>query len=102
MMYTAKQRAKLFWGVCIPVRTTIALYALSADRRALRAAALVIGGRWVAGWENGDEGMFGGRAWWADERRAHGMLWLLYAASGRGEWLALDTVFGASNWLLTK
>ena len=98
-MYTAGQRASIFWNVCIPLRAAIATYALGGNRRGLRVAALVIGGRWVLGMEVGKESYFGGPTWWADQRRLHGVLWLLYAAHGRGEWLALDTAFGASNWV---
>ena len=54
---------------------------------------------WVAGYESGRVGRFGGPAWWADERRLHGLLWLLYAATGRGEWLLVDTAVGAGNWV---
>ena len=35
---------------------------------------------------------------WADERRAHGALWLAYAGTARGEFLATDVTFGAVNW----
>jgi len=93
----ADARAVLFWSVCIPLRLMIARHA--SRQLGPRAAAAVIGGRWVSGLENGNEGMFGGPAWWADERRAHGVLWLLYAASGDRMWLCGDVMFGAANWL---
>jgi len=94
----AEGRAVLFWSVCIPLRTWLAT---RGDVRALRWFALVIGGRWVAGLENGDEGMFGGPAWWADERRQHGVLWLAYALSGQSAYLKADTAFGVVNWAST-
>lgn len=91
-------RAAIFWGVCIPLRVHLARLALTGKRAWLRLFALVIGARWLAGLENGDEGVFGGPAWWADERRAHGALWLAYAGTARGEFLATDVTFGAVNW----
>lgn len=96
------ERALVFWGVCIPTRTLIALHAMRRDAHMLRAAAVVVGGRWVAGYENSHVGRFGGPAWWADERRLHGLLWLMYAATGRGECLLVDTVVGAGNWVWHK
>ena len=97
-LMNATQRAKLFWGVCIPLRSAIACYALKGRRAWLQWAALVIGGRWVLGFENGDEGVFGGAAWWAEERPVHGGMWLLYAGTGNGMWLVADTAYGACNW----
>lgn len=94
-----KMRTALFWGVCIPLRSAIAYYALTRDRPTLRLVATVIGGRWVAGLEKGHIGAFGGPAWWAGERHAHGILWLLYAGTGRGEWLSVDVVLGMANWV---
>ena len=94
-------RSVLFWTVCIPLRAAIARYSMTGDRKLLRAGAAVIGARWLAGLEKGHVGFFGGPVWWADQRRAHGVLWLLYASSGRGEWLAADVTFGAANWLST-
>ena len=90
-------RTSLFWGVCIPLRLAIALHA----PRWMSPVAAVIGLRWVLGLENGDEGMFGGHVWWAEERRAHGVLWLLYAVTGSRQWLLYDVLFGAFNWLTT-
>ena len=90
-------RSVLFWGVCIPVRTTIARYA-AEDTYLLRAAALVIGARWLSGLENGNEGVFGGPAWWAEERPLHGALWTAYALSGQSGFLYADTGLGIVNW----
>ena len=92
------QRALLFWGVCIPLRAALA----ARPPPYLRVAAVVIGGRWVLGLEDGHVGAFGGRAWWADQRRAHGLAWLSYALTGDTRFLWADVVFGASNWLLER
>lgn len=96
MKLEPKQRALLFWSVCIPLRTYLSSL---GDSEWLRIAAVVIGTRWVAGLEVGNEGMFGGPAWWADERSAHGVLWLVYAYTGNSIWLKADVVFGIGNWL---
>lgn len=95
------ERTALFWGVCIPLRAIIACYAVTGRRDLLRVAAALIGGRWLAGLQVGDEGVFGGPAWWSDERHVHGLFWVSYAVSGRGEWLVADVMFGATNWALT-
>ena len=60
---------------------------------------MLISYRWLSGLEDGHVGMFGGRAWWADERHLHGMLWGLYALTGDGRVLHADALFGAANWL---
>jgi len=96
MTYTVQQRARLFWGLCIPLRATLAM---NAEQPALRVAAAVIASRWLLGLEDAHIGQFGGVAWWAEERPWHGMLWAAYAVSGNGQWLWLDTFFGAANWL---
>ena len=100
MAYTPQQRALLFWGVCIPLRSYLAL--LARDGRyslQLRAFAAVIGVRWLTGLENGDEGALGGPTWWKEERKLHGALWTVYAATDRWQFLAADTLFGALNWM---
>ena len=94
---SAPMRGFLFWGVCIPVRLSLAR---RGDDPLLRAAAAVIGYRWLSGQQNGPEGVFGGVAFWADDRPVHGMLWSAYAASGRNEFLYADTAFGALNWAM--
>ena len=90
------RRALLFWGVCIPLR---AYLATRGDDPLLRAAAGVIGYRWLAGYESSHTGAFGGVAWWADQRPVHGALWAMYAASGESAFLWADTAFGAANWV---
>ena len=94
-MLTPQQRALVFWGVCIPLRSYLAT---RGDDPKLRVFAAVIGARWVMGLENGNEGVFGGPAWWADERALHGALWLAYSVTGDSDFLVADTVFGAVNW----
>lgn len=96
------KRAVLFWGVCIPLR---AYLASRGNDPMLRAAAAVISYRWLSGAEASHVGMFGGPAFWADERPLHGALWGSYAATGNSTFLWLDTAFGAGNWVanhLTK
>lgn len=90
----------MFWAVCIPLRTGIARVATS-DLYLLRGVAAAIGARWLGGWEVGHEGVFGGPAWWADERPVHGAMWTGYALSGDSKFLYLDTLYGAYNWLST-
>ena len=91
----SSHRAVIFWGVCIPLRTYLSTL---GDVAFLRLFAAVIGYRWVRGYENGDEGVFGGPAWWADERVAHGTLWMAYAVTGNSNWLKSDVLLGALNW----
>ena len=101
MAFTPPQRALLFWGFCIPLRSCLVL--LARDGRyslQLRAYATVIGLRWLMGLEDGHEGAFGGPAWWREDRRLHGMLWTAYAASDRWQFLAADTLLGAFNWMI--
>ncbi len=100
MKLDATQRAQLFWLVCIPVRTSIAIIALKEDRPMLRTGAALVGARWLLGYEMAVEGVFGGPAWWKDERVLHGALWTGYAVTGDGRLLAADTAFGALNWLM--
>lgn len=92
-------RAALFWGLCIPVRILIALYAAHGDRVLLRVLAAIVGTRWLAGAESALIGMFGGHAWWREERTGHGLLWAAYAITGDARALGLDVGMGAANWL---
>lgn len=89
-------RGVLFWGVCMPTRLVIAS---QSESPLVRVAAAVVSYRWLTGMEDGHTGFFGGKAWWADERWMHGVLWGLYAASGNGLYLYGDAGFGAINWL---
>lgn len=98
-MATAQQRKLLFWLVCIPTRTWITLRARDGGRVWLRLFAAALGLRWLAGLEVGKEGVFGGPAFWADERPLHGALWFLYAVSDDWRYLGADTALGALNWL---
>ena len=86
----------MFWTVCIPVRLTLASL---GDNTALRVFALVIGSRWSLGLEMGVEGVFGGPAWWAEDRRVHGLFWLVFALTGDSKWLKIDTFYGIQNWV---
>ena len=82
----------------MPTRVTLARLARDGSDM-LRLAALFIGGRWVMGMEVGRKGVFGGPAWWAAQRKLHGLLWLGYALTDRWQFLAGDTAFAALNWL---
>ena len=92
----ATHRALLFWGVCIPLRLYLST---RKDSAWLRIFAGVIGVRWISELENGTEGVFGGPAFWANQRPMHGYLWLLYSVSNNNTFLLFDTLFGAANWL---
>ena len=94
----ARDRALYFWLGCMPLR---AFLATRGDLPALRAAAAVIGGRWVLGFNNGHIGAFGGAAWWREERGGHGLRWRSYAVTGDDRWLKADVAFGAGNWVLS-
>lgn len=98
-------RALMFWGVCIPLRVRLTLLAKADNPTLLRLFAAGIGVRWLTGGEVGDEGVFGGPAFWAEERVWHGALWSAYALNipdkqSAWKFLALDTAFGAMNWLI--
>ena len=96
MNLSLDQRRALFWTLCIPLRWTLASL---GDHPLLRLYALAIGSRWVLGMEKSVKGAFGGRAWWAKERRTHGILWLAYALTGRSVLLKVDTLYGMHNWI---
>ena len=95
MQLSRKQRDILFFTVCIPLRTFLAF---QGNVWWLRAPAMVIGMRWLGGLEVGNEGMFGGVAWWANARPLHGAFWASYALSGESTFLKLDTLFGVANF----
>ena len=91
------ERALLFWGVCIPVRATLASLGNNA---LLRVFALGVGANWLLGFSDGHVGAFGGSAFWKEERPVHGALWTAYALTGRSGFLWFDTAFGALNWVV--
>ena len=96
-------RAMLFWGVCVPLRVTLAKLANAPRiRELLRAFAALLAYRWLSGTEVGNEGVFGGPAFWADERPLHGALWGGYAITGKAAFLWIDVAFGAANWLFSS
>ena len=102
-MLSASQRAIVFWGVCIPLRTYLTYFARRRQQSdALRVFAAAIGFQWVSGKQVGNEGVFGGPAFWADERFFHGVLWSGYGLTDDWRFLAADTAFGAVNWLQAK
>ncbi len=95
----AAGRAAIFWAVCIPTRLSLTATARTLDPVWLRVLALGIGVTWLSGREMGNEGVFGGPAFWADERPQHGALWTAYAATGAWQFLLADTLYGAANWV---
>lgn len=98
MKINKNKRALVFWLVCIPTRVYLANV---GDSVSLRTAAAVVGTRWLKGLENGNEGFFGGVAWWAGERPIHGALWSSYAVTGNSNFLKADVIFGIANWFNT-
>ena len=89
------KRQLLFWSLCVPLRLYLAA---RGNDRLLRMFAGVVAYRWLSGLENGHEGAFGGRAFWADERPLHGLLWGSYAVTGQSGFLYADTAVGVVNW----
>ena len=87
-------RTLLFWGVCIPTRYYFAT--LNVPHK--RLATLIVAMRWLLGYEDGHTGFFGGPAWWANERKLHGMFWAAYTATGESIYLLADVWLGAFNW----
>ena len=89
----------MFWTVCIPVRLSLAHYALSKPIL-LRMFALCVSIVYLSGTLNEkDKGFFGGHVWWAKERQMHGVLWGLYAATQDVTYMLLDVLLGVCNWL---
>lgn len=88
----------LFLGGCLPARLAVAGVALSAtgeNSTRLRYLAAVPAAVWLSGLlDYRDTGFFQGDAWWAPHRKMHGLLWALYAATGRGEILLGDALLG--------
>ena len=98
-MISYMDRAFLFWGVCIPSRLVIAL---AAPNVLLRPAAAFVSYNWLSGAYTNSHGFFGGRVWWAKERKLHGALWGAYVLTGDRSWLLLDVGVGAVNWFLNS
>jgi len=96
-------RRRAFWLVCIPLRAylTYAARLSRKGRKLLRVFALAISYRWLRGLEVGNEGVFGGPAWWADSRKMHGQLWGAFAITGNWRFLAVDTAAGVANYFIS-
>ena len=104
LQLSSTSRAILFWSVCIPIRVQLTTLARTRNPKLLRLFAAALGARWLSGGEVGNEGAFGGPAFWADERVLHGALWAAYAlnlpnSEEAWKFLAFDTLFGAVNWI---
>ena len=95
-----KQREYLFWTVCIPFRTLVTnLVRFNRSLNTLvRLLGTVLAYRWLNGLEAGNEGAFGGVAWWADTRPMHGHLWAFFVITGDWRFVAADTLAGMANW----
>ena len=99
MKLSKESRKHVFWGVCIPTR--LYLTQLGRERTPLlRPFAAYVAYRWMSGLQVGDEGMFGGPAWWADSRKTHGKLWAGYALTEDWRFLAADVILGMVNWYM--
>lgn len=107
-----ENRTRLFWGVCVPVRTLVAAAALFTTYRVehgtllvglyaggtalgfLTSAALELSGRKTTGG-------FGGEVWWKGARVVHIANWAACAAMCFAGWrsgamlLAADVLVGA-------
>lgn len=95
-------RALIFWCGCMPARAAITYTASQVtdyNKVLLRASAGAISSVWLLGLADSETGAFGGPAWWADLRKAHGVLWATYALTGDWRFLAADTVGGAIAWI---
>lgn len=86
----ARERERLFWGVCLPVRLLLAVAILVAGYTSSSSSSLVLPAigvlaaaiavnfavqivRAAAGWKT--HGAFGGRVWWGHLRPIHVLLW---------------------------
>lgn len=78
-------RDVVFWGVCLPVRSLVAWFAIDPRFDAQRLvvasfATYVAAGLWAqATVVRPERGGFGGRVWWERERWAHASLWSMAA-----------------------
>ena len=100
-MTSQKERDMFFWAGCMPARTGLVYVAANAEgdaKKVLRAGAAVVAANWLLGMQDSEIGFFGGEAWWADLRKAHGLVWALYSATGDWRFLAADTAGGALAW----
>lgn len=97
--FTEYERLLIFWGVCIPTRVQLALLPESTLKRLF---AVTVASRWILGYEQKTRGFFGGNAWWAEQRKYHGILWMLYALTGEQAYLLSDALFGGLNWVYHK
>lgn len=102
-----EKRALGFWLGCMPARAGISYAAskVKGDTKTLmRVGAAGLGATWLfdikAPLEFGEQ--FQGPIWWKDQRKLHGLFWSMYAATGNWEFLAMDTLSGAINWLINE
>lgn len=86
----------LFWLLCVPIRLLLLTYV--SHTSTLRFFASIISIVWLSGiMDNKNVGFFGGKVWWAEERKLHGVLWALYAATHDSQWLMIDVMVAIQN-----
>ena len=96
----SKDNSLLFVAGCLPGRYLLAKVALDLPagptKDKLRLLATGAAAVWLSGAMDGrEQGAFGGRVWWSENRLWHGLLYTLFAATGRGELLVTDALLGS-------
>jgi hypothetical protein len=100
MQLPASDRAILFWAVCLPARQLFASHFALLFPALSRLLASLVGARWLLNNNFAAHGFFGGRAWRSSLRLFHGILWLVFAATGAREALYADVLLAAFGWTL--
>ena len=104
---SSKDNSLLFVGGCLPARFLLAKVALDLPagptKDKLRVLCMIPAAVWLSGvLETREEGVLGGKVWWAQNRFLHGLFYLLFSATGRGEVLVTDALlasyFGWKNF----
>jgi hypothetical protein len=88
--------------VCLPARHLFASHVALLLPTLSRLVASLVGARWLLNETFTAHGFFGGRAWWSSLRPFHGILWLIYAATGEREPLFADVLLAAVAWIATQ
>lgn len=97
---SSKDNSLLFVGGCLPARFLLAKVALDLPagptKDKLRLLAMVPAVAWLSGaMESKESGFLGGRIWWAQNRLWHGLLYTLFAATGKSELLLSDALLAS-------
>lgn len=95
-----EDKSLLFVGGCLPARFLMAKVALDLPagqtKDKLRILAMIPAAVWLSGVLNSKEqGFLGGKVWWSENRLWHGILYTLFAATGRGEVLVTDALLAS-------